>query len=157
MPNFDAVCSSLSQGVLYTECNLAAVGNRNVYDYTHRDVMLNHTISMNEYKGKVLMIINTATFWGLAGQMPMLDALQKELGHDKFEVLAFPANNFHLVNQSSFTSVQFPSFSLLNVPLLLSTATTGQLYEGAGHAQGHHPWQRVHTKLPVLREAGRQW
>jgi len=47
-----------------------------------------------DYQGKVLLIVNTASQCGFTPQYAGLEALQKELGSEKFQVLAFPCNQF---------------------------------------------------------------
>lgn len=51
-------------------------------------------VSLNEFKGKVLLIVNTATGCGFTPQYEALENLYKKY-HDKgFEVLDFPCNQF---------------------------------------------------------------
>ena len=52
------------------------------------------TISMSEYRGKVLLIVNTATKCGLAPQFEELEELYQTYSHDDFMVLGFPCNQF---------------------------------------------------------------
>ena len=47
-----------------------------------------------DFQGKVLLIVNTASQCGFTPQYAGLEALQKELGAEKFQVLAFPCNQF---------------------------------------------------------------
>ena len=51
-------------------------------------------VSLDIYKGKVLLIVNTATKCGFTPQYEALEAMYEEL-HDKgFEILDFPCNQF---------------------------------------------------------------
>lgn len=52
------------------------------------------TISMAEYTGKVILIVNTATKCGLAPQFEELETLWNTYSHDDFMVLGFPCNQF---------------------------------------------------------------
>ena len=65
----------------------------NVYDFK----VLNQKgeeVSLDIYKGKVLLIVNTATKCGFTPQYEALEAMYEEL-HDKgFEILDFPCNQF---------------------------------------------------------------
>ena len=64
-----------------------------IYDYKiqHRD---GKETSMSEYKGKVLLIVNTATGCGFTPQYEGLEKLYKKY-HDKgLEILDFPCNQF---------------------------------------------------------------
>lgn len=50
-------------------------------------------IDFNQYRGKTLMIVNTASKCGYTPQYADLQRLHEELG-DKVTILGFPANNF---------------------------------------------------------------
>lgn len=96
----------------------------NVYDFTVRDIQGNEK-SLEEYRGKALLIVNTASKCGFTPQFEGLQTLHKELGGCGFEVLGFPCNQF--LNQdpgndeaiSQFCSlnygVDFPMFSKVEV------------------------------------------
>ena len=61
------------------------------YDVTNRE---GKCISLNEYKDKVLIIVNTATGCGFTPQYEGLEKMYKEY-HDKgLEILDFPCNQF---------------------------------------------------------------
>jgi glutathione peroxidase len=51
-------------------------------------------ITLNAYAGKVLLIVNTATKCGLAGQFEELETLWNTYSHDDFMILGFPCNQF---------------------------------------------------------------
>ena len=51
-------------------------------------------ISMSQYAGKVLLIVNTATKCGLAPQFKALEELYQTYSHDDFMVLGFPCDQF---------------------------------------------------------------
>ncbi|WP_378955785.1 glutathione peroxidase [Pelosinus sp. sgz500959] len=50
--------------------------------------------SLSDYKGKVLLIVNTASKCGFTSQYQQLQQLYETYGKDKFTVLAFPCNQF---------------------------------------------------------------
>lgn len=64
-----------------------------IYDFTVKDVDDND-ISLSNYRGKVLLIVNTASKCGFTPQYEELERLYKKLGNEKFEILAFPCNQF---------------------------------------------------------------
>jgi glutathione peroxidase len=51
-------------------------------------------ISMSQYAGKVLLIVNTATKCGLAPQFEDLETLWNTYSHDDFMILGFPCDQF---------------------------------------------------------------
>ena len=52
------------------------------------------TTSLDAYKGKVLLIVNTATGCGFTPQYDDLEAIYKKYRDQGFEVLDFPCNQF---------------------------------------------------------------
>lgn len=51
-------------------------------------------MSLSEYQGKVLLIVNTATKCGLAPQFEELETLWNTYSHDDVMILGFPCNQF---------------------------------------------------------------
>ncbi|WP_217659597.1 glutathione peroxidase [Muricoccus roseus] len=49
---------------------------------------------LSDYRGKVLLIVNTASRCGFTPQYEGLEALQRRFGARGFQVLAFPCNQF---------------------------------------------------------------
>ncbi len=52
------------------------------------------TASLAEHRGKVLLIVNTASKCGFTPQYEGLEALHRDYAARGFEVLAFPCNQF---------------------------------------------------------------
>ena len=68
-------------------------------------------VSLNDFKGKVLIIVNTATGCGFTPQYEGLEKLYKEY-HDKgLEILDFPCNQFG--NQAPGTDEEIQEFCTL--------------------------------------------
>ena len=65
----------------------------NVYDFTVKDRMGND-VSLKEFEGKVLLIVNTATGCGFTPHYEPLEAMYKDLKDKGFEILDFPCNQF---------------------------------------------------------------
>ena len=65
----------------------------NIYDFKVKD-MFNEEVDLAEYKGKALLIVNTATGCGFTPQYEGLEALYKKYKDQGFEILDFPCNQF---------------------------------------------------------------
>ena len=97
---------------------------KTVYDFTVKDRKGND-VSLSEYKGKVLLIVNTATGCGFTPHYEPLEAMYKEYREQGLEILDFPCNQF--ANQApgsedeihEFCTVKFgadfPQFKKLDV------------------------------------------
>lgn len=64
-----------------------------IYDYTVKKVD-GTDVSMEKYKGEVLLIVNTATDCGYTPQYEGLQELYNQYHDQGFEVLDFPCNQF---------------------------------------------------------------
>ena len=95
-----------------------------VYDFTVKDRQGND-VCLDTYKGKVLLIVNTATGCGFTPHYEPLEAMYKEMREQGFEILDFPCNQF--ANQApgsddeihEFCTVkfgtEFPQFAKIDV------------------------------------------
>ena len=117
-----------------------------IYDFTVKDRKGND-VSLNDYKGKVLLIVNTATGCGFTPHYEPLEAMYKDLKDKGFEILDFPSNQFadqapgsddeiHEFCKMKF-GTEFPQFSKIDVngetasPLFVYLATE-KPFEGFG-------------------------
>lgn len=64
-----------------------------IYDFTVKDRKGNE-VSLNEYEGKVLLVVNTATGCGFTPHYDPLEEMYKDLKDKGFEILDFPCNQF---------------------------------------------------------------
>lgn len=64
-----------------------------VYDYEVKSVA-GESVSMSDYQGKVLLIVNTASKCGFTPQYKGLEELYKRYAEQGLEVLGFPCNQF---------------------------------------------------------------
>jgi len=69
------------------------VVNKSVHDFTVHDLS-GKEVQLNTYKGKVLLIVNTASECGFTPQYQELEELYQQYKNNGFEVLAFPSNDF---------------------------------------------------------------
>ena len=66
---------------------------KTVYDFTVKDRQGND-VSLSQYQGKVLLIVNTATGCGFTPHYEPLEEMYKDLKDKGFEILDFPCNQF---------------------------------------------------------------
>ena len=95
-----------------------------IYDFTVK-AQDGSSVSMSDYKGKVLVIVNTATGCGFTPQYDPLQDLYEEHQKDGLEILDFPCNQF--MNQAPGSDeeihdfctgrfgITFPQFSKIDV------------------------------------------
>lgn len=69
-------------------------------------------LSMAEFEGKVLLIVNTASKWGFTPQFEELEALYKKYKDEGLVVMGFPCNQFG--QQDPGTNGEIKSFCNLN-------------------------------------------
>ncbi len=81
-----------------------------VYDFTVKD-RTGADVSLSEYRGKVLLIVNTATGCGFTPHYEPLEAMYKDLRDKGFEILDFPCNQF--ANQAPGDADEIRSFCTL--------------------------------------------
>lgn len=97
---------------------------QSIYDYTVKDDA-GKDVSLSTYKGKVLLIVNTATKCGFTPQYKDLQALYEKYRTQGFEILDFPCNQFgsqapgtiqeiHQFCTANF-AIQFPQFDKIDV------------------------------------------
>lgn len=84
---------------------------QNVYDFTVKDRKGND-VSLSEYKGKVLLIVNTATKCGFTPQYGELEALYKDYKDKGLEIIDFPCNQFG--EQAPGTAEEIHDFCTMN-------------------------------------------
>ncbi len=95
-----------------------------VYDYSAK-TLDGQDVSLADYRGQVLLIVNTASKCGFTPQYEGLEALYKAYKDRGFTVLAFPCNQFgaqepgdaaEIANFCSLTyDVSFPVMSKIDV------------------------------------------
>ncbi|MEE0675955.1 MAG: glutathione peroxidase [Ruminococcus sp.] len=83
---------------------------KTVYDFTVKDRSGND-VSLSEYNGKVLLIVNTATGCGFTPHYEPLEAMYKDLKDKGFEILDFPCNQF--ANQAPDSDEEIHQFCTL--------------------------------------------
>ncbi|MDR0299584.1 MAG: glutathione peroxidase [Streptococcaceae bacterium] len=69
-------------------------------------------VSMEDYRGKVVLIVNTASKCGFTPQFEGLEELYKKFHHQGVEILGFPCNQF--AAQDAGTNEEIEAFCKMN-------------------------------------------
>lgn len=111
------ICLLLAAGML----TVAAQG---IYDIQVKDDA-GRDVSLGDYRGKVLLIVNTATRCGFTPQYTELEALYKKYHAEGLEILDFPCNQFGQQAPGSIREIhefctanydiEFPQFDKIDV------------------------------------------
>lgn len=81
------------------------------YEFSARD-MSGQDIKMEEYKGKVIIVVNTASKCGFTPQFAGLETLYETYREKGLEILGFPCNQF--ASQDPGTNEEIQEFCQLN-------------------------------------------
>ena len=102
----------------------AVADTDNIYQFSVLDGALN-TVPLNDYQGKVLLVVNTATQCGFTPQYEELQKLYDKYHGRGFEVLDFPCNQFGEQAPGSYDEIHsfctgtynitFPQMAKINV------------------------------------------
>ncbi|WP_323763178.1 glutathione peroxidase [Maricaulis sp.] len=97
---------------------------RTIYDFTATDIG-GKPVSLGDYRGKVLLVVNTASKCGFTPQYEGLETLHEALAGKGLSVLGFPCNQFgkqepgdaaEIANFCKLTyDVTFPMFDKIEV------------------------------------------
>lgn len=120
-----------------------------VYDISVNTIQGQET-TLNQYEGKVLLIVNVASKCGLTPQYEGLEKLYQEQKDQGLEILGFPANNF--LAQEPGTDNEIQSFCSVNYnvhfPLFSKISVAGEdkhplyqtLIQAVPERIGEGPW-----------------
>ena len=104
--------------------SVLGVSAQSIYDFKVKDD-LGEDVSLADYKGKVMLIVNTATRCGFTPQYDELEEIYEKYHADGLEILDFPCNQFgeqapgtieeiHQFCTANF-NIQFPQFDKIDV------------------------------------------
>ncbi|WP_324676859.1 glutathione peroxidase [Hymenobacter sp. GOD-10R] len=114
----------VTQPVMATTETTPPAAASTVYDFTVKTID-GKDVKLSKYKGKKLLIVNTASKCGFTPQYKELEELSKKYG-DKVTVLGFPSNSF---NQELASNMEVASFCEKNYgvtfPLFSTVAVKG--------------------------------
>lgn len=88
-----------------------------------------NTLDFSEFKGKKVMLVNTASNCGYTGQYAELESLHKKMG-DFLAIIAFPANDFR--EQEKGSDKEISQFCQVNYGVTFPIAKKGVVVKKEG-------------------------
>ncbi|OED29732.1 glutathione peroxidase [Methanosphaera sp. WGK6] len=126
-----------------------------VYDFEVRDDQGN-LVSLKDYEGKVLLIVNSATECGFTPQYTELTEIYNEFKDEGFVILDFPCNQFGgqapgTISEIKETCrlkflVEYPIFDKIDV----NGDNASELYEYLKNEKGFEGFDEDHELTPIL-------
>lgn len=114
-----------------------------VYDF-QAETITGQPVALEQYRGKVLLIVNTASKCGFTPQFEGLEQLWKDYGDKGLVVLGFPCNQFG--SQDPGANTEIASFCQLNYgvsfPMMAKVDVNG--------AQAHPLYQWLEKEAPGI-------
>jgi len=122
-----------------------------LYDFQAQSIT-GETVNLSDYKGKALLIVNTASACGFTPQFAGLETLHQELGPQGLVILGFPCNQFG--SQDPGSNEDIGAFCQKNYgvsfPMMAKIDVNG--------AQAHPLFQWLKTQAPgILGSEGIKW
>lgn len=122
----------------------------NFYDFTAKSLQ-GKEISMDIYRGKVVLVVNTASECGLTPQFEGLELLYEKYKDQGFVILGFPCNQFG--NQEPGTEKEISEGCLINYgvtfPMFSKIEVNGK--------DAHPIFKSLKKKLPGLFGESIRW
>ena len=136
-------------------CCCGTKDKKSIYDI---EVMAqgNKPVKLEDYKGKVLLVVNTASKCGFTPQYDDLEAINKRFADRGFSILDFPCNQFG--NQSPESDAETTQFCQLNYgttfpqfkKIEVNGANESPLYTYLKAQTGFGGFDKDHQLTPIL-------
>ncbi|MDR3207847.1 MAG: glutathione peroxidase [Oscillospiraceae bacterium] len=135
-----------------------------VYDFTAKDNR-GQEVSLEAYRGQVLLIVNTATKCGLTPQYEALEATYQTYRGRGFAILDFPCNQFMRQAPGTDEDIQtfctlrynttFPRFAKVNVNGKEAHPLFVWLREQAAEDEGDEKAKSFEKKVKLMKPLGK--
>lgn len=97
--------------ILISVVGMAFAQEKSFHDFKAESIT-GEVIDFSTFKGKKILVVNTASKCGLTPQYEQLQELYDTYGGEGFEIVGFPANNFG--NQEPGTNAEIKAFCVQN-------------------------------------------
>ncbi|MCM8594175.1 glutathione peroxidase [Accumulibacter sp.] len=143
----------VSAGLLVSAPSLASEPCPKLLDYRFSSLIGKQTESLCQWRGKVLLVVNTASYCGNTSQYDGLEKLYERLRERGLVVVGFPSNDFG--DQEPGTNQEIAEFCRLTYgvkfPMFAKTSVVGQaanpLYVELARVTGQTPQWNFHKYL----------
>ncbi len=110
MEKMENMKKTITAGVM-AAASMMPMNAESIYDFTVKD-RKGQDVSLADYKGKVLLIVNTATRCGFTPQYTELENIYEKYKDQGFDILDFPCNQFG--EQAPGSNEEIHEFCTLN-------------------------------------------
>jgi len=100
------------------------VASGNIYEFKAKSIE-GSEVSLSNFKGKVLLVVNTASRCGFTPQYKSLEKIYKKYKDRDFVVLAFPSNDFRQELSTNEEIKDFCEFYELSFPIFAKGKVKG--------------------------------
>lgn len=124
----------------------------NIYQFTVENNTLK-AVDLNNYKGKVLLVVNTASHCGFTPQYAGLEKLYTDLKEKGFEILDFPCNQFG--EQAPEADSAYAAFCQLNYKVNFA-----QFHKIEVNGENEHPlyhWLKAQNVADITANTDIKW
>ncbi|MBW1606031.1 glutathione peroxidase [Lactobacillus sp. Sy-1] len=127
-----------------------------IYDFTETE-MSGQSLPLSEYKDKVVIVVNTASKCGLAGQLEDLESLYKKYHQDGLEILGLPSNQFKQELSgdkeiSEYCQMHYGVTFPMTKPVKVNGDDTNPLFAYLKEESGHGRIKWNYTKFLIGRD-----
>lgn len=128
---------------------------KTIYDFTEIE-MGGQKIEMKDYKGKVVVVVNTASKCGLAPQLAGLEKLYQKYHDQGLEILGLPSNQFHQElttdeEASNYCQLHYGVTFLLTKRVSVNGEQADPLFTYLKNESGHGSIKWNYTKFLIGR------
>ncbi|USS92959.1 glutathione peroxidase [Fructilactobacillus ixorae] len=127
-----------------------------IYDYQTKELN-GDPINFADFKGKVILVVNTASKCGLAGQLKDLEKLYHEYHDQGLEVIGFPSNQFLMElkdskNITEYCQVHYGVTFPITETIKVNGEDTDPLFAYLKRESGHGPIKWNYTKFLIGKD-----
>lgn len=127
-----------------------------IYDFELKDID-GMPLKFSDFKGKIILVVNTASKCGLAGQLNDLEELYEKYNQKGFEIIGIPSNQFKGELATDAETANYCALRYgVNFPMTQRVDVNGKhahpLFQYLKAASGHGAIKWNYTKFLINQE-----